>query len=151
MVARRRFSSESCQDQSVPTLPALDRSLLVRTDFSDDEGWELVADEAQRENADGFCAFVEPVSDPAFEGADWQTVRAAVPSSEAAVVFVVDAQTLRSSDHAILVVDRLRGRPPFRCIPPELWSIDNNLNIANMDWEEFAGALDESGVFRGFD
>jgi hypothetical protein len=38
----------------------------------------------------------------------------------------------------------------FRCIPPELWGIDNNLNIANMDWAEFADAVDENGVFRGF-
>jgi hypothetical protein len=29
----------------------------------------------------------------------------------------------------------------FRCIPPELWGIDNNLNIANMDWDDFAQAL----------
>jgi hypothetical protein len=27
----------------------------------------------------------------------------------------------------------------------------NNLNIANMDWQEFAAAVDEDGVFRGLD
>jgi uncharacterized protein DUF6924 len=26
----------------------------------------------------------------------------------------------------------------------ELWGIDNNLNIANMDWAEFADAVDET-------
>ena len=41
-------------------------------------------------------------------------------------------------------------KPPFRRIPSELWSIDNNLNIANMDWENFAATVDEGGVFRGF-
>jgi hypothetical protein len=34
--------------------------------------------------------------------------------------------------------------------PPELWGVENNLNIANMDWEDFAGRVDESGVSRGF-
>jgi hypothetical protein len=52
-----------------------------------------------------------------------------------------------------VVVDLLDdgGKTPFRSIPSEIWSIDNNLNIANMDWEEFAGAADEDGIFRGFD
>jgi uncharacterized protein DUF6924 len=35
-------------------------------------------------------------------------------------------------------------------VPSELWSVDNNLNIANMDWEDFADTLDLSGIFRGF-
>lgn len=38
-------------------------------------------------------------------------------------------------------------RSPFRSVPAELRAIDNNLNTANMDWEEFAG---DDGVFRGF-
>jgi hypothetical protein len=28
--------------------------------------------------------------------------------------------------------------------------VQNNLVIANMDWEDFEGALDADGVFRGF-
>ena len=30
------------------------------------------------------------------------------------------------------------------------WSVENNLSIANMDWEEFADAVDDAGIFRGF-
>jgi hypothetical protein len=29
-------------------------------------------------------------------------------------------------------------------------SIQNNLSIANMDFEEFANSVDDDGVFRGF-
>jgi hypothetical protein len=69
----------------------------------------------------------------------------------ASVLFVADSTTLTRPDHPVLVVDLLDDdRRPFRCIPPELWGIDNNLNIANMDWAEFADAVDENGVFRGF-
>jgi len=32
----------------------------------------------------------------------------------------------------------------------ELWSVDNNLNLANVDWDEFADNVDRAGVFRGF-
>ena len=38
----------------------------------------------------------------------------------------------------------------FRCVPSAVQAVENNLSIANMDFEEFAGAVDEDGVFRGF-
>jgi hypothetical protein len=145
-------------------LPKHDCSLLVRTDFTSDEVWQQVADEATRENEDGFRAYAEPVGDPAFDAASWETVKAAVPVNVhgGAVLFIADSICLSSPDHPILVVDlsdtylsaaefpEIVGRTPFRCIPSELWSVDNNLNIANMGWEEFAEAVDEDGVFRGF-
>lgn len=34
--------------------------------------------------------------------------------------------------------------------PLSLWGIENNLSIANMDFDEFADAVDEDGVFRDF-
>lgn len=38
----------------------------------------------------------------------------------------------------------------LRVIAEELWSIENNISLANMDWEEFVDAADDDGVFRGF-
>ena len=61
-------------------LPRSHCPLLVRTDFSGDEGWRAVRDEALREYEDGFRAYLDPVSDPASGGASWQAVTAAVPS-----------------------------------------------------------------------
>jgi hypothetical protein len=137
----------------MPELPKLNCSLLVRTDFTNDDAWRGVWDQALRESEDGFRAYLEPVSDPAFDGASWEQVKAAVPANDhgASVLFIADSMALTRPDHPVLVVDLLDDdRRPFRCIPPELWAIDNNLNIANMDWAEFADAVDESGVFRGF-
>jgi hypothetical protein len=135
-------------------LPRLNSSLLIRTDFSNGDAWQKISDEARRENEDGFRAYLEPVSDPAFDGLTWEAVRAAVPANEngARVLFIADNVTLILPDHPLLVVDLQAdtGGPPFRCIPPELWGVENNLNIANIDWEDFASAVDESGVFRGF-
>jgi hypothetical protein len=31
-----------------------------------------------------------------------------------------------------------------------MWSVENNLALSNMDFEEFATAVDGDGVFRGF-
>ena len=133
-------------------LPGSHCSLLVRTDFSSDNAWRAVCDEALREHEDGFRAYLAPVSDPAFDGASWEAVRKAVPPDDhgAAVLFIADSTTFTSPDHPVLVVDLLDdGLLSFRCIPPELWAVENNLNIANMDWESFASEVDEDGVYRG--
>jgi len=125
----------------------------VRTNFADDDAWGRARSAALAENSDGFRACVRVVEERAWEGAQWEQVRrAAIAGREhAAVLFVVDRPAL-GAEHPILVLD-LSGesRPPFRCIARELWSVDNNLNIANMDWEEFADSTDEDGVFRGFE
>ena len=136
----------------MPPLPRLNSSLLVRTDFTSDDAWHELSDETQQENEDGFRAYVEPVSDPAFDGVAWQEVKAAASANDdgAAVLFIADSTAFILPDHPILVVDLLDSKPPFRCILSELWGVDNNLNIANMDWEDFTDSVDESGVFRGF-
>lgn len=79
-------------------------------------------------------------------------MKAAVPADDhgAMVLFIADGTALTSPDHPILVVDLIGGEPPFRCVPSMLWSVENNLNIANMDWGEFAREVDAGGVFRGF-
>jgi hypothetical protein len=61
------------------TLPERSCSLLVRTDFASDDAWQQVADEATREDEDGFPAYAESASDPAFDRASRETVKAAVP------------------------------------------------------------------------
>ena len=79
----------------------------------------------------------------------------------ASVLFVADLVTIASADHPILVIststfhrDRLpddfAAMRPFRCVPSELWSVENNLNLANLDWRDFARHVDGAGVFRGF-
>ena len=140
-------------------------TLLVRTDFTDDDAWDLVRDEATREyGPDGFRAYVEPVSDLRWADATWEDVKAAAPVGDDGpdVLFIADSITFASPEHPILVVDlgdkilsvtefpELAGRTPFRCIPSELWGVENNLNISNMDWEDFAGEVGGDGVFRGF-
>jgi hypothetical protein len=38
----------------------------------------------------------------------------------------------------------------FRVTATESWGVENNLSISNMDFFEFADAVDDDGVFRGF-
>jgi hypothetical protein len=149
----------------MPTLPHIG-ALLVRTDFTDDDAWDQVRAEATREyGPDGFQANVEPVSDLQWAGATWESVKAAAPVDDDGprVLFIADNITVASPEHPILVVDlddkilsvaefpEIADRTPFRCIPSELWGVENNLSISNMDWEEFASDVGDDGVFRGFE
>jgi hypothetical protein len=43
-----------------------------------------------------------------------------------------------------------RGRQ-FRTVAAVIFQIDSNLSIANMGFEEFAGLVDDGGVFRGIE
>jgi hypothetical protein len=72
-------------------------------------------------------------------------------ASDRSFVFIVDQAAVSHPDHPILVVD-LSTEPgrSFRVIPTEVWSVENNLSIANMDFDEFADQVDQDGVFRGF-
>jgi hypothetical protein len=73
------------------------------------------------------------------------------PDSQRPFVFLVDSEAVSQPDHAVLVVD-LSEEPgrTFRVIPSEAWGVENNLRLANMDFADFADAVDDSGVFRGF-
>ncbi|XUL88204.1 DUF6924 domain-containing protein [Streptomyces galilaeus] len=65
------------------------------------------------------------------------------------VVVLADSATAASTERPLLVVDLVAERC-VRVAAAELWSIENNLSGANMDFDEFADAVDDDGVFRGF-
>jgi hypothetical protein len=142
-----------CWDTGMAALPITDDSLLVRTDFADQAAWQRMLAAALDENEDGFRAYLAVVDDDTLEGASWEELRAAVltAAQHASVLFVADEEAMKESQPVQVVDLSVRGRPPFRCVADCLWSVENNLNLANMDWEEFATAVDAQGVHRGFD
>ncbi len=137
----------------MPELPKTSTSLLVRTDFRDDAAWQALQTECTATYEDDFRAELRPVSDPAFDGADWETLWKAVPANPddgAAVLFIADTTAFDTPDHPIQVINLIEVDAPIRCIPAELWGVENNLNVGNMDWSDFAGSVGPDGVFRGF-
>jgi len=133
-------------------LPSTRESLVLRTDFSDTAAWQKICQTIQQpQTEDEFRANVECISDPAFTGSSVENIVSLSTGSERTFVFLVDSEALSNPQHPILVVDLYRqpGRT-FRVIPSEMWGVENNLSLANMDFDEFANAVDEDGVFRGF-
>jgi len=78
-------------------------------------------------------------------------------SDGAIVSFLADETTLTNADHPILAVWVLSSsdedpteQRPFRVAPFELWSVENNINLGNIDWEDFTSSVEGDDVFRGF-
>ncbi|WP_329138980.1 hypothetical protein OG552_32185 [Streptomyces sp. NBC_01476] len=140
-----------------PRLPSVPLVPLVRTDFSDDDAWAVtclqVTAPRHLSGDDVFSANVEPVDDAAFDGLTAAQLVQLVPADEPwELLLIADGTTMASSEHHVMVVDldlddEHRGRT-FRASPPAVQEVENNLSIANMDWEDFADSADEDGVVR---
>ena len=133
------------------SLPNTNCALVLRTDFSDDEAWSDLCVSIQAPTQE-FRARVECVSDRRFQNATLENlVSMAAQGPFSSFFFVVDSAAIGDPEHPILVVDLVHepGRT-FRVIPQEMWAVENNLSIANMDFFEFADNADADGVFRGF-
>jgi hypothetical protein len=100
-----------------------------------------------------FRAHVTFISDASYAALAVDDVLSCMPEEFAhTFLFIVDHVTLSQPDHLVLVVDlwSQRGRR-FRVVPTEMWSVENNLSISNMGFEEFADVADANGgIFRGF-
>lgn len=125
---------------------------FIRTDFSDDPAWDsLCAALRVPDEEFGLVPNVVCVSDPRYDGLTVAQLTALMPPGPPYYLFVADQIALTHPERPILVVDLNdeRGRA-FRAILPEVWAIDANLSISNMDFFEFADSVDPDGIFRGF-
>lgn len=61
---------------------------------------------------------------------------------------MVDDHAL-AAPHEVLVIGLREGQGSFRCPADQLCAVQNNLALANMDFEEFADHAGPDGVYRG--
>jgi len=131
-------------------IPNTEDTLLIRTDFSHDVAWSEVIAAVETPSADGFLANLHIINQSAFDGISAQHLRALAADTDHAAMFVADEITMTAPEHPVLCIDLLGSGRSFRIVPEELWGAENNLSLANMDFDEFADAVDDDGVFRGF-
>jgi hypothetical protein len=127
-------------------------ALVVRTDFSADDAWDALRVALYLPSRDGFLANVALVDDRRYEGLTLEPALDLLPADYRHPLLVLaDSVAVASTELPLLVVD-LRGERGrcVRVVAAELWSIENNLSGANMDLKEFADAVGDDGVFRGF-
>ncbi|WP_327425655.1 DUF6924 domain-containing protein [Streptomyces sp. NBC_01230] len=149
-------------------------AVVIRTDFTDEAAWrEMTAELERSSHYDGDPVESYDVVDaPELDGADTDAILAAILAHEKlrdqlSVVFVADSTTMGADHHALLAVSTITredfdddeeyeamvefGRE-FRTVPSGVHSIHANLELANMDFEDFSSSAheDSEGVFRSF-
>jgi hypothetical protein len=124
-------------------------TFLFRTDFTKPDVWRELVQAINKPSPEGFFAYVTLIDDPSLAGyaADALTKKV---NGHHAIFFVADTTTMEHRDRPILCINLLASQQPFRVIPSRLWSVENNLSLSNMDYEEFSDAVDAEGIFRGF-
>ncbi len=149
-----------------PRPPALrpdGAALLVRTDFTDQPAWDRLIEGVRTPSPEDFLATVEVVDDAGHRDLTPSGLRALFPERVDGphLFFVADHRAVTAPGHPLLVVAlpyRTPGfeflndvpRPAFRVAVAALWSVENNLSLANLDWSDFTRYRDDDGVFRGF-
>ncbi|MCI2237402.1 hypothetical protein MO973_05840 [Paenibacillus sp. TRM 82003] len=130
-------------------LPADRGSLLIRTDFTRQPQWGALVSALQTPGPDGFTPSLSTVEHQRWAGASVADLAAAAPPY--VLLVLADATALSSPEMPLLVL-QVRGgdAQQLRVAPQALASVENNLSIANMDWEDFEGSTGPDGVFRGF-
>jgi hypothetical protein len=133
------------------TLPQSEKSLVIRTDFSDDTKWQIVCD-AIKNPKNEFDAYVDFINDTTFDNLNIADLpKFDLDQSLQTFVLLVDAITCSHIEYPLHCIDLADDfGKSFRIIPAEVWGVTANLSIANMDFIEFANSVNEDGIFRGF-
>ncbi len=134
-------------------IPQTDYALVLRTDFSDQDAWdEICAAIREPVGEFHFLAYVAFLDHQQYANITKEQLLQLIPKNyNHTFVILVDKVAISKPEHPLLVID-LYEKPgrEFRAIPSQIQGIENNLSIANMDFEEFANAVDKDSVFRGF-
>ncbi|WP_216898381.1 DUF6924 domain-containing protein [Nocardia alni] len=128
--------------------------LVVRTDFTDDEAWDQIIQEMSAPWFDNDPVPPCVVTDPRLAGAPAEQVLrevcAALPEpGRPGALFIADAMTMNNPVHPLLAVttewdgnpfeeDEEEFTTQFRLMPDAAIEISTNLDLGNMDFEDFA-------------
>jgi hypothetical protein len=134
-------------------LPSNDDPIVLRTDFSNETKWKSICNAILTPDPEyGYFAFVVFCSDRVFEKCSTEELlHRRLGKYNRSFIFLVDSITIASTEHPVLCLGlKADGGKQFRVIPSQMWGVENNLSISNMDFNEFVIAADGDGVFRGF-
>lgn len=128
-----------------------ENALVVRTDFSSDEKWEELKKMISTP-VDDMQANVDFLDDAEYDGLQADQLKGLLEEeSEHEFIFLVDKETMENSDQPVLCVDVFENPgDTFRVIPSQMWAVENNLSLMNMEYADFKNATDDQNVFRGF-
>jgi Domain of unknown function (DUF6924) len=137
---------------TIRMFPQTQNTPLIRTDFTNEKAWQEVVDATERAWEDGFRPLVSIINDVQFDGLSVnQLAELGAGGGTHSILLVADSTTMHHPERPVLCFDLMSSKKPFRVILPELWAVENNLSLANLEYDDFAGSVDADGIFRGFD
>ncbi|MGW0966664.1 DUF6924 domain-containing protein [Streptomyces sp. NPDC002516] len=144
-------------------------ALVVRTDYHDDQAWQVVMAALMKPWGDRpYKAHVHFIDDPAWAGATVDEALNAIRADEnLRVVFLADRTSMQAESHPLLAVTTLTRKDclddedyeqltefgrEFRTVPAGVHDVHANLNIGNLGFEEYAGWAhdDPERIYRSF-
>lgn len=146
------------QTRKMSQLPERYRALVLRTDFDDQHAWQAAVKAIlapwELPNRETYSVQLNFLEDSRLRNAREPDVLKRVPKDyPQSFLLVVDREALSRPEFPILVIsldhEDQYGRS-FRAIAAEISAIEANLSISNLDFRDFADAVDRDGVFRGF-
>ncbi len=127
-------------------------TLVLRTDYTNQNSWEKICQEIKASGKDsGFSPDVYFLSDRKYENFTLEEFNDSFPDYGASIIFIVDSISMSHPDNLIHCI-YFEDTPgdSFRSTTRHIWSIENNINTANMDFETFKSSLVKNGIFNGF-
>ena len=151
-VASRKPEAALAGNQGPPPIGKTEHPLIVRTHFADPIEWDAIRETIGEPVDDGFLANVDYLDDRAYEGVTKERLLDLLGKGYThSFIIVADRAAMWQPEHPLLVVDldAERGRE-LRALASQIQSIENNLSLSNMEFDEFAENAGDDGVFRGF-
>ena len=146
-VAPRDFICGRC-GAPVAVLPRTRSTLVVRTDFSDDDAWRAIGTAVLKPVEEGCRTDAELLDDAAFRGLSTLQVLNRIPNDcENKLLVIVDELAVGVPRHPVLVVDLIdeRGRS-LRVEPAAVESMVDSINTATLRFASFEHWADADGI-----
>ena len=148
-------------DMPMTAHPDTNQAWVVRTDFSNDDKWEDAVREIMTPRkvlGMDVRARVTLITDKRYEKMSANEVVGAIPESyEFLYCFIFDS-TSNSEDESPILVLNLETEEAFepsqtfqfRAYPAQVFWIDSNLSISNIDFDVYTIELEPGAIFDGF-
>jgi hypothetical protein len=123
---------------------------VFRTDFSIESCWLGMIGDVDRANGESGGAEVNFVDDPSLRDMDVETLRRRASDDRHDYFFVFDRVACSGEGYPVLVVSTCAEDAPwmFRASADSIPVLDTNLGLGNVQFEEFAAAVEDDGVYR---
>lgn len=124
---------------------------LVRTWFDDGDSWTRLVAAVRSPEAWDAIANVQILDDPQAARMSVAEIASLDPKPFGRVI-IADERSMTDPGFPLLLAraDGTESPEQLRVIATELYEVEINLDLANLDWEDFVDRRHADGVFRGF-